>query len=138
MSYQAIIQDTYTPEIEYSGGQSGITYALQSGIYCKIGPLVFVRGSLAVSNKGTSTGGASAEVRVTLPFTSNDLYYVPFTNWEDINFSVNYTYLGGANNNTNYLSLIQSGTGVGDGAILYSQLGTSFDIFFQGYFGTDA
>ena len=59
-------QDTYTPVLSFGGGTTGITYATQKGTYTQIGNIVFVRITISLSNKGSSTGIAS----ITLPVTA--------------------------------------------------------------------
>jgi len=49
-------EGTFTPEIRFGGGNTGITYTQQDGWYTKIGRLVTVGWEIVLSNKGTSTG----------------------------------------------------------------------------------
>jgi hypothetical protein len=67
-------QGTWTPAIAFGGGTTGITYAVQSGSYTRVGRLTTITCIIVLSNKGSSTGG----VTVTgLPFTSaSGLQYV--------------------------------------------------------------
>lgn len=59
-------EGTWTPAITFGGGSTGLTHSAQEGTYTKIGRQVFVRGSLTLSARGSSTGQA----RVTgLPFS---------------------------------------------------------------------
>jgi len=59
-------QGSWTPGIDFSGGTTGITYSRQVGRYTKIGNMVYVNGSILLSNKGSSSG----VVRISgLPFT---------------------------------------------------------------------
>ena len=59
-------EGSWTPRISFAGGETGITYSVQTGNYTKIGRQVTVTGYLTLSNKGTSTG----ELRIEgLPFT---------------------------------------------------------------------
>lgn len=57
---------TWTPDITFGGGSTGITYASRSGRYVKIGKLVFISVYISLSNKGSSTGLAKIG---NLPFT---------------------------------------------------------------------
>jgi hypothetical protein len=59
-------EGTWTMGLTFGGASAGITYALNTGTYTKIGRQVTVNGYLALSNKGSSTG--EAEI-VGLPFT---------------------------------------------------------------------
>ncbi|MFP3859266.1 MAG: hypothetical protein ACLFUW_00440 [Bacteroidales bacterium] len=59
-------EGTWTPEIEFGGGSTGITYASQIGVYTRVGNVVYVRCSFQLSDKGSSSGTATIE---NLPFT---------------------------------------------------------------------
>lgn len=52
-------EGTYTPSLTLGGGSTGITYVARSGRYTKIGRLVTVTFSFALSAKGASTGDAA-------------------------------------------------------------------------------
>ena len=56
---------TYTPVLSFGGGSTGITYQAngQIGKYWRFGNMVYFNITLALSNKGSSTGNAS----ITLP-----------------------------------------------------------------------
>lgn len=60
-------EGSWTPAMTFGGGSTGITYALQSGTYQKIGSAVFFRCYVVLSAKGSSTGDA---LITGLPFTS--------------------------------------------------------------------
>ena len=49
-------EGTWTPTLRFGSASVGITYAVQSGVYTKIGNLVFVVARIGLSSKGTSTG----------------------------------------------------------------------------------
>ena len=59
----------FTPALAFGGASTGVTYALRSGSYLKIGPRVLVSGIVILSNKGSSTGTATIR---SLPFTAQD------------------------------------------------------------------
>ena len=59
-------EGTWTPTITFGGGSTGITYAVNSGTYTRIGRLVTGRFIIVLSNKGSSTGDVDI---VGLPFT---------------------------------------------------------------------
>ena len=58
-------EGTFTPGLTFGGGNTGMTFAVQSGIYLKVGRWVFGTIRLTLSAKGTSTGQA---VVTGLPF----------------------------------------------------------------------
>lgn len=82
---------SWTPVITFGGGNTGITYALQSGFATKIGRIVFHAFAVQLSNKGSSTGQALIGG---LPYTVN-------AGWGGQNagvcFSSNLTYGSGYN-----------------------------------------
>ena len=60
-------EGTWTPAITFGGGNTGVTYSVQSGNYTKIGNLVTITCYLVLTSKGTSTGN----VKITgLPFSN--------------------------------------------------------------------
>ena len=58
---------TFSPTISFGGGSTGITYSTQQGSYKVIGPIVFFKILVTLSNKGSSTGNSFVQ---SLPFTS--------------------------------------------------------------------
>lgn len=61
-------EGSWTPTITFGGGSTGLTYNRQHGTYTKIGNIVYVKGHVSISAKGSSTG--HADIRG-LPFTPN-------------------------------------------------------------------
>jgi hypothetical protein len=61
-------EGTWTPTLNFSGGTTGITYSFRNGLYTKIGNLVFIRVTIVLSSKGSSSGDAAV---AGLPFTTN-------------------------------------------------------------------
>lgn len=49
-------EGTWTPGVTFGGGATGVTYSLQSGVYVKIGRLLYMAGAITLSAKGSSTG----------------------------------------------------------------------------------
>ena len=53
-------EGTWTPQIDFGGGNTGITYSGNPvGRYTKIGRMVYLSFSIQLSNKGSSTGGVT-------------------------------------------------------------------------------
>jgi hypothetical protein len=69
-------EGTWTPQLDFNGGTTGITYAALNGAYIKIGRMVMVRGGFALTNKGSSSGSAYVGG---LPFTVESLSYADAT-----------------------------------------------------------
>jgi len=60
-------EGTWTPALQFGGAATGMTYSVQQARYTKIGRVVHVQLRIALSAKGSSTGGA----KITgLPFAS--------------------------------------------------------------------
>lgn len=80
-------EGTFSPGISFGGGTTGITYALQSGSYTKIGNRVFCTGKVELTTKGSSTGDA---LITGLPFTianSNDALSAASLRMADVSFA---------------------------------------------------
>lgn len=57
---QTFITNTaFTPVLSFGGASTGITYNVQYGNYTQIGNIVFYAFQIALSSKGSSTGGAA-------------------------------------------------------------------------------
>ena len=52
-------EGTFTPEINFGGSTTGITYSQQTGVYTKIGNLCVASFVLILSDKGSQTGTAT-------------------------------------------------------------------------------
>ena len=108
-------EGTWTPGVSFGGGTTGITYALQSGNYIKIGKSVSVWGEAELSAKGSSTGNA----RVTgLPFTrftnaNIDNFLTTLATRLDLNVAGGYySALAGVESNTTTALLYEQGDNV--------------------------
>lgn len=64
-------EGTWTPTISFSGASTGITYTTQTGLYTRIGRVVYLEAIITLSNKGSSTGDATVRG---LPFTIGGTY----------------------------------------------------------------
>ena len=60
-------EGTWTPSLLFGGGNTGMTYTVQSGNYVRMGKLVYVVTRILLSAVGSSTGTATV---AGLPFTS--------------------------------------------------------------------
>ena len=59
-------EGTFTPVVEFGGGNTGITYNARSGFYTKIGNVVYFYAECQLSARGTSTGNLAIR---DLPFS---------------------------------------------------------------------
>lgn len=77
-------EGTWTPSLTFAGGSTGMTYSTQTGTYTKIGRLVFCRGTIVLTAKGSSTGHARIEG---LPFTPSTTTAALIAHMFDISFA---------------------------------------------------
>jgi len=56
MVWPANASGTFTPEVLFGGGSTGITYSMQAGKYVRVGNVVYINIRVALTNKGSSTG----------------------------------------------------------------------------------
>lgn len=66
-----VTKTSFTPKMTFSGASVGITYTSRSGVYQRVGNLVFVSISIVLSNKGSSSGIAAIQ---SLPFAVDNTY----------------------------------------------------------------
>lgn len=71
-------EGTFTPGFSFGGGTTGITYSVQTGVYTKIGRVVFFSARVAITNNGSSVGNW---LLTGLPFTANASYHNAATFW---------------------------------------------------------
>lgn len=75
------VEGTFSPTLLIGGGAAvGLTYAIQTGTYQKIGNWVTLNGFLQLSAKGSSIGSLSIS---SLPFTSENVanHFIPVIIW---------------------------------------------------------
>lgn len=51
-------EGTWTPDLQFGGANTGITYTSRTGTYQKVGNRVTLKGDFVLSNKGSATGAA--------------------------------------------------------------------------------
>lgn len=103
----------YTPSFVSSGGAQGAV-TREVGTYCRVGPLCYLQGNMAIAKGTLAPGPVSIDG---LPFpsrgTANDYQYIDIDEWDNINLGPGYTKLamriapGGTSG-----TLIKSGDGV--------------------------
>lgn len=79
---------TFTPVLQFGGASTGITYAVQSGVYKRIDSLVYITVSIILTNKGSSTGTATI---AGLPFASANIGTNLLMGIENLTLSVGFT-----------------------------------------------
>lgn len=68
---------SWTPVLQFGGGDTGITYSSQVGSYTRIGNLVYIQLQIVLTNKGSSTGAATIVVTGP-PASGGTVTNVPF------------------------------------------------------------
>lgn len=53
-----VTEGTWTPNLKFGGGNTGITYAIRTGHWYRVGDLYLLKCDIALTNKGSSTGAA--------------------------------------------------------------------------------
>jgi hypothetical protein len=72
-------EGTWTPNLRFGSGTTGITYSFQEGRYTKVGNLVTITFSILLSNKGSSSGTANI---TGMPFGTQHAF-LAFLFWSD-------------------------------------------------------
>jgi hypothetical protein len=122
-------EGTFTPTLAFGGASTGITYAVNSGSYTKIGRLVTGRFVMVLSDKGSATGSATIEG---LPFTVNVDWIGSAVTEICSNFASNAPTQGYCSNNgTNILPFFINGTGVTSPTNADFNNNTRLDMWFQ-------
>ena len=101
---------SWTPELQFGGGTTGITYASQLGRYTQIGNLVYIQMLLQLSNKGSSTGNATIVVSGP-PASGGTITQVPFA-WRVSALAFTTTPIIRIDGSTIYLEEVASGGAV--------------------------
>ena len=125
---------SFTPGLAFGGGSTGITYTSHTGWYCRLGNMVYVTGSIILSNVGSSTGS----VTITgLPFTTNSgqtyIFDIGMVNIGSVSLAVP-NILGTSTNTTTISLYSQNGTGVGPVALLNTNFANTSQITFSGWY----
>ena len=128
-------KSTWTPALTFGGGNTGLTYSSQAGVYWQIGSVVYFTGYVTLSAKGSSTGS----VAITLPSTAaNDTSGAYVTNIR-VNAMASYPsgttmVLGVITPNTNSLSI--DAQGVNFASVLDSNCTNTTQFVFSGFYWT--
>ena len=129
---------SWTPNIQINGSSTGITYTTQLGTYQVIGNMVYISFSIALSNKGSSTGSVTIS---NLPVSAGSISYLvdiipicSFSGWT----LANYTTMGMFFNNTSTVgNFIVSGSGQADGDVTNSTITNTFTVNGSGFYFTN-
>lgn len=108
----AYASGSWTPSISLGGGTTGITYAVQTGQYVRVGKICYITCQITLSSKGSSTG---VLLVTNLPFTvSSATPVVLFSEpGAAVTFDVGFTYLGALTvNSSTTMGIYEAGSNV--------------------------
>ena len=104
----------------FNSSEAGVSYTERSGFYIKIGSLVYVKGSITLSSRGSASGGASAMIG-NLPFTIRDDYsgssqegFGMLTYWGNTNPTSNFLFWASQNSTAVSIQRVNGATTVGN------------------------
>lgn len=135
----SFVTGTFTPTLTFGGNAVGMTFSKQYGRFTRIGDLVFINLTLALTAKGSSTGIAVVNLNTApaLNATESTPFYVLYSN---ITFSsANFTWGNalGQTNNTN-ITLAEDGSGQIANALTANAFANDSVVQLAGCYHTDA
>jgi len=124
-------EGTFTPDVKFGGGNTGLTYFARNGSYTKVGNVVHFRIGVHINSVGSSTGAMTIDG---LPFASQAGSYFNYPGsiieygFTGLTGAVKASVIGGAAS----VELLQSGA-TGESAITQVN-GTGYFMVFGSYF----
>lgn len=124
-------ENTWTPVLAFGGASVGITYAIQTGIYTRIGRVVNFNITIILTNKGSSTGAAT----ITLPSlgASSTNFNIPSGRYSNLIYPSSRDLIFGVANGTSLL-LSAGGDNVGTTNITNANFNNNTLITFAGFY----
>ena len=61
---------SYTPTVQFAGGNTGITYGTQTGYWSRLGNVVYFYAAVGLTSKGSSTGAFQLNLPVAAAYDS--------------------------------------------------------------------
>jgi hypothetical protein len=117
----------FTPTINFGGGSTGIVYGDQNGYYTKVGRLIFCKGRVRTTLKGSSTGTATLEG---LPYSVAHIVSQAVSSINSGLTGLN-SMLGGYGTGTQIVLTHSNGSGTGTIAITDTEFTDTVDIYFS-------
>jgi len=126
---------TFVPTLAFGGSSTGIAYSLQEAEYTKIGNVVYVVGTIDLTNVGSATGVATIQ---TLPFSASMYGSNFFLNATALTVpTATLQLLGELNSGNNYLILIStSGSPTVGTQFTNTAFANDTTLLFQGFYFT--
>jgi hypothetical protein len=124
----------WVPDLQINGSSTGITYTTQDGRYVKLGNMVFIWGTVFLSNKGASVGAISISnmpFAVTSDGARKSIGVSEFDQWTAAGYSaLNFRFTNGST----VSPLIKSGSGVPVATVANTEITNTFQIKFSGMY----
>lgn len=131
------VEGTFTPVLAFGGASTGITYSTQVGKYTRIGNIIYFSIGIALSSKGSSTGGATI---TGLPVNSGGTV-LPAGSIEvqtGITFTALYTFAGlNVSSSPTQINLLQFGSGQSEASLADTAFTNSSSFRITGFYFTN-
>jgi hypothetical protein len=126
-------KQSFTPGLTFGGGNTGITYTTQLGVYTQTGTLVQFAVDIVLSSKGSSTGTA---LITNLPFASQNtvanIIQVINTIWENVTYAAGTPCAAFATTNSTSINLYLQATATTLTALSDTNFGNTSRIYLCG------
>ena len=125
---------TFTPGVSFGGASVGVTYSSQSGVYSRIGALVFFTLVVELTSKGSSTGNAAI---TGLPFTTGATTHICTVRLDAVNLDAAggyYSAIGSIGSSVTVITLLEQGDNVGVANITDADFGNTSLVRATGFY----
>ena len=124
----------FTPGVSFGGASVGVTYSSQSGVYSRIGALVFFTLVVELTSKGSSTGNAAI---TGLPFTTGATTHICTVRLDAVNLDAAggyYSAIGSIGSSVTVITLLEQGDNVGVANITDADFGNTSLVRATGFY----
>lgn len=124
-------EGTWTPVLAFGGASTGITYALNTGSYTRIGNTLFFIARVALTSKGSSIGNATVSGLPTVAAGGDG--NISFSMWHLIDLSAGSTHVGGVvTSGSSVVAMYESGDNTNLQALTDIAFANSSTFYFTG------
>ena len=113
-------EGVFTPQMLFNSSEAGVAYSSRHASYVKVGSLVYIKGSITLTSRGSASGGASAMIG-NFPFTIRDDYttssqegFGMLTYWSGTNQTSNFIFWASQNSTAATIQRVNGSTTVGN------------------------
>lgn len=125
-----VTETSWTPGISFGGSSTGITYSTQTGLYERIGNVVFYYFSITLSSKGAQTGTAAI---TGLPITTSATYLNPGTVYTN-NITLTGTAILVINTSATTISIYAMSNGTATGPLTNTAFSNTTQLIGSGFY----